>query len=238
MPDTTVHRPVMSSRHRGLLVLAVAIVAAAVIGYSQLLARAGLTTNPSSDTVAVRELVAHAKTELPGVQVDERAPMTGYDRDLFGGGWAVRSGCDMRNRTLTRDLVDVVHRPRTHGCVVETGTLHDPYTGRRIEFQKGDTTSTLVQIDHRVPLALAWQQGAQQWSPERRETFANDPANLQSTDGSTNQQKGDSGPGSWLPSNEAYRCEYVARFVLVAAEYDLTVTSGDHAQIDRVLNRC
>lgn len=89
-----------------------------------------------------------------------------------------------------------------------------------------------------MPLALAWQQGAQAWTEDRREAFANDPANLQATDGRTNQQKGASGPGSWLPPNKAYRCEYVARFVLVVQDHELSMNPGDHEQAGRVLRRC
>jgi hypothetical protein len=186
---------------------------------------------PHTDAAAARQLLQ----EIP---VRGRAPKTGYRRDLYGHGWPTVAGCDIRNRILSRDLVDVVYRPKTHDCVVESGTLHDPYTGATLHFRRGNTTSTLVQIDHRYPLALSHQQGAQQWSQEKREQFAADPANLVAVEGRINQAKGASGPGSWLPPNKVYRCRYVIDFVIIAAKYDLSMNPGDHRAAQLVLRRC
>ena len=63
------------------------------------------------------------------------------------------------------------------------GILDDPYTGRTIEFHKGEESSDQVQIDHVVALANAWRSGAWQWDATRRQEFANDPANLLAVDG-------------------------------------------------------
>lgn len=183
------------------------------------------------DAVQARQL-------LDRVPVKGRAPKTGYERDRFGSGWATVRGCDMRNRILARDLVDVTYRPGTRNCVVATGTLHDLYTGATVPFTKGERTSTLVQIDHRYPLALAWQQGAQAWTEDRREQFANDPTNLQAVEGEINQEKGASGPGSWLPPNKGYRCQYVTAFVEVAHRWQLSMNPGDHRMAQTVLDRC
>ena len=43
-----------------------------------------------------------------------------------------------------------------------TGTLPGSYTGKKIHFVRGTSTSSLVQIDHVVALSNAWQPGAQQ----------------------------------------------------------------------------
>lgn len=75
-----------------------------------------------------------------------------------------------------------------------TGTLDDPYTGRTINFVRGQDTSTAVQIDHLVALSDAWQKGAQQLSLERREQLANESANLLAVDGPANMQKSDGTP--------------------------------------------
>ena len=81
-----------------------------------------------------------------------RAPKTGYKRTQFGKAWADvdHNGCDTRNDILNRDLTGVRHKWRTHNCVVKSGKLHDPYTGKDIKFKKGKKTSTAVQIDHVV----------------------------------------------------------------------------------------
>ena len=136
-----------------------------------------------------------------GLTVKGRAPKTGYDRDLFGGGWVDtdRNGCDTRNDILARDLTNVTYRPGTRDCVVETGTLADPYSGTLIAFVKGNTTSNDVQIDHVVALSDAWQKGAQQWNGNTRIAFANDPLNLLAVDGPLNLQKGDGDTATWLP---------------------------------------
>ena len=179
-----------------------------------------------------------AKTTLARLPVKGRAPKTGYTRRQFGTGWLTVAGCDMRNRTLAKDLSNVVFRAGTHDCVVERGTLHDPYTGATMPFVLGNTTSTLVQIDHRLSLLLAWQQGAQQWTPEKRVAFANDPANLVAVEGKINQAKGASGPGSWLPPNKSYRCSYVIAWLDVADKYDLSINPGDHQAASHVLAHC
>ena len=60
-----------------------------------------------------------------------RVPKTGYSREAFGPSWADTdyNGCDTRNDMLRRDLVDIVLKPRTRGCVVLEGVLVDPYSG-------------------------------------------------------------------------------------------------------------
>jgi hypothetical protein len=75
-------------------------------------------------------------------------------------------------------------------CRVQKGTLHDPYTGEIIQFERGEN-SNKVQIDHVVALSDAWQKGAQSLSETERKNLANDPLNLLAVDGPANQQKGD-----------------------------------------------
>jgi hypothetical protein len=118
-----------------------------------------------------------------------------------------------------------------------TGILNDPYTGKTISFVRGPRSAE-VQIDHRVPLANAWQTGAQQLTQLERERFANDPLNLAAVDGPTNQQKSDGDAATWLPPQKSYRCEYVAAQVAVKAKYRLWVTPAEHDAIDRILSGC
>ena len=93
-----------------------------------------------------------------------RAAKTGYAREKFGQPWADtnRNGCDTRNDILKRDLEGETFKPGTRDCVVLTGTLNDPYTGKTIAFKRGQGTSEAVQIDHVIALSDAWQKGAQQ----------------------------------------------------------------------------
>ena len=120
-----------------------------------------------------------------------RAPKTGYTRAQFGQTWADvnRNGCDTRNDILQRDLTDVVFRIGTKNCVVESGTLIDPYSGTTIYFVKGEKSSMEVQIDHVVALSNAWQTGAFKLTLLKRTEFANDPENLMAVQGRLNSQK-------------------------------------------------
>lgn len=180
-----------------------------------------------------------AKAALAQIPVKGRAPKTGYTREQFGQAWADtdRNGCDTRNDILARDLVAPTFKPGTRDCTVLSGTLHDPYTGRDIEFQRGERSAD-VQIDHVVPLSDAWQKGAQQWSAQKRLEFANDPANLRAADGPANQEKGDGDLATWLPPNKPFRCEYAVAVVAVKAEYGLWMTQAEHDKAGELLAAC
>ena len=177
---------------------------------------------------------------LDSLEVKGRAPKTGYKRTQFGKAWADvdHNGCDTRNDILNRDLTGVRHKWRTHNCVVKSGKLHDPYTGKDIKFKKGKKTSTAVQIDHVVALSDAWQKGAQKLSEERRTALANDPYNLLAVQGRANQKKSDGDAATWLPSNKGFRCEYVARQIGVKHKYSLWVTQAEKEAMAKVLSSC
>ncbi|WP_411284658.1 DUF1524 domain-containing protein [Lapillicoccus sp.] len=181
-----------------------------------------------------------ALAALALLEVKGRAPRTGYTRDAFGQAWldVDRNGCDTRNDVLRRDLVDLILKAGTNGCLVLRGTLHDPYTGATIAFLRGPTSSTAVQIDHVVALADAWQKGAQQWTPQQRAAFANDPLNLLAVDGPANLRKGDGDAATWLPPATAYRCSYAARQVAVKATHRLWVTAPERDALARLLGSC
>ena len=177
---------------------------------------------------------------LATLAVKGRAPTTGYSRAEFGAAWADvnRNGCDTRNDVLRRDLTAVRLAAGTNGCQVAAGTLADPYSGTRIAFLRGASTSSEVQIDHVVALSNAWQTGALTLPADQREALANDPLNLLAVDGRLNEQKSDGDAATWLPPNRAVRCAYVARQVAVKARYRLWVTPPEKDAIIRVLAGC
>ena len=108
---------------------------------------------PHTDAAAARQL-------LQMIPVRGRAPKTGYRRDLYGHGWPIVAGCDMRNRILSRDLVNIIYRPEDTRLRRRVRHLARPLHGAILQFRRGNATSALVQIDHRYPLALSYQQGA------------------------------------------------------------------------------
>lgn len=187
---------------------------------------------------------------LESLPVKGRAPKTGYSRSEFGKAWTDNSaaewadnGLSTREDILSRDLTSVVCKTpppakATLHCVVASGVLKDPYTGKTIEFTRGETSSMAVQIDHISALNDAWQKGAQQLTREERISFANDPLNLIATDGQINQQKGASDAASWLPPNKQFRCSYVSRQIAVKTKYDLWVTQSEKNAMAKVLSTC
>jgi len=177
-----------------------------------------------------------ASAALDALPVRGRAPKTDYAREQFGAGWARVDSCDMRQYILERDLTDV--QLDTDGCTVLSGRLADPYTGSFIDFLRGTSTSSAVQIDHVVALSDAWQKGAQQLDEGERAELANDPLNLLAVDGKTNQQKSDGDAATWLPPNKVYRCQYVARQIAVKQKYRLWVTQAEHDAMASVLSSC
>ncbi|MGH3959875.1 HNH endonuclease family protein [Mycobacterium sp.] len=209
----------------------------------------GTTSTPAPiGSAAVAEVEtdgewATALARLNTLAIKGRAPKTGYSRAAFGPAWSDdvnvedgHNGCDTRNDMLRRDLTDIT--VKSNGCVVLSGILNDPYTGTAIPFQRGAKTSTAVQIDHVVALEDAWQKGAQQLDAQTRQNFANDPADLQATDGPTNEKKGSADAATWLPPNKSYRCTYVSRQVFVKSRYGLWVTQAEHDAIANLLTGC
>ncbi|GAB3469845.1 hypothetical protein GCM10027519_42640 [Kineococcus endophyticus] len=152
-----------------------------------------------------------------------------YARTLFGQTWADvdGNGCSTRNDVLARDLTNV--KTAADGCAVTYGVLADPYSGLTVQFQRGQETSRLVPIDHRVPLAEAWASGASGWTEDERLRFANDPANLVATTEGENSGKSDQDPAEWLPSWRGGWCTYTVAYIDVKATWRLSV---DQAEAD------
>ena len=202
---------------------------------AQLVAQADIpTVAPGVDVLA-------GVTEIPG-------RVRGYDyrRDAFGQAWTDdttapggHNGCDTRNDILDRDLVDKTY-VSIKRCpnAVGTGTLLDPYTSTMVPFTRGNKTGASVQIDHIVPLALAWDLGARDWTDEMRIRFANDPANLLAVDGPANQDKGDGEPAVWMPPNRAFHCQYAMQFIAVLRGYGLPVDAPSVPVLRRATESC
>ena len=197
--------------------------------------RSGEALSSLPDTEAARQL-----RELAVRSADEASVVPDYDRQAFGQRWADtdHNGCDTRNDILARDLARPTFKPGTRDCVVLTGTLAEPYTGTTIQFQRGDKSSALVQIDHVVALADAWRSGAWQWDAQRRQEFANDPENLLAVDGAENEDKSASSADQWLPPNVAFRCDYVKRQIAVKYAYGLSVTQAEQDAMATQLTTC
>jgi hypothetical protein len=188
---------------------------------------------------------AAARTALAALPVAAKTSMNGYQRGcgqgegcVFGPAWADvdHNGCDQRNDVLHRDLTQVQVRPGTHDCVVVAGVLDDPYTGRTVTFTKADAAE--VPIDHVVPLAAAWTEGAAAWPAEKRQAFANDLNNLIATTREENSAKGDSTADEWVPEDAGYGCSYATVIVTVKSRYALSVTQAEAGALTSLLATC
>ncbi|WOP19546.1 HNH endonuclease family protein [Raineyella sp. LH-20] len=169
--------------------------------------------------------------------------VAGYDRAAFGQAWADvdHNGCDTRNDILARDLTGETFRDGSD-CVVVSGVLSDPYTldasgqPTRIDFTKANASA--VQIDHVVPLKVAWDTGAAGWTADKRRRLANDPDNLLAVSGPTNSSKGDKTPAAWMPPNKGAWCAYAVDYVTIADRYGLSVAPADLARLRDGLTTC
>lgn len=188
-----------------------------------------------AQNASVTDLIDQLGTiELPSA---ERHPK--YERELFGDGWQFNTadGCSTRETVLIRDLENVVMRD-DRKCKVLSGVLvDDPYSGKTINFNSVENPMT-VQIDHIVPLSVAWQMGAWEWDSNTRVQFANDLDNLLAADGPTNGSKGDRTPERWMPKNEAFHCEYAASYTAITSKYNLAMDQPVREKLAAVLEQC
>ena len=191
--------------------------------------------------------VAAGTDVLAGIPViPVRVRLYDYRRAAFGEAWdddnsapGGHNGCDTRNDILDRDLVDKTYIAiKRCPDAVATGTLHDPYTNATVAFTRGEKVGASVQIDHIVPLALAWDLGARDWTDEMRLRFANDPANLIAVQGQANQDKGDGEPATWMPPNEAFWCQYSVQFAEVLRGYRLPVDAPSADRLRQAAATC
>lgn len=225
------------------------------MGASGLPASAASPMSVSEAITAARNL----PTETPHTK--------GYNRAEDFGDWQNSDQLcgygTTRDYILNRDLTDPV---MDSNCKVQSGTLHDPYTGQTINFRKsvvknGKTVSgdsTAVQIDHVVALNDAWASGL--WKNSRkndRVKYANDPDVLLASQGDANNAKSEginlygSGvpkksvgrwaaftPSVWLPSNSGYQCSYMAKRVYIKDKYGLSMSSWEKSETIGFLEQC
>ncbi|MFI6015957.1 HNH endonuclease family protein [Streptomyces sp. NPDC051243] len=195
------------------------------------IASVGLFNGPTASAALPTPVsAATARTYLASLTVATE-DRTGYSRDLFPH-WITQSGtCNTREVVLERDGTNVV---QDSSCAATSGSWYSPYDGATW------TAASDVDIDHLVPLAEAWDSGADSWTTSRRQAFANDltrPQLIAVTD-NVNQAKGDQDPATWMPSRTAYRCTYVRAWVQVKYYYDLSVDSAEKSALTNYLASC
>lgn len=155
-----------------------------------------------------------------------------YRRSAFGHGWDDADGdCqDSRAEALIATSSTPVRFTSDKRCRVITGRWISPFTNKVIQ------NASDIDIDHVVPLAWSWERGAQHWSDDKRQRFANDMTNLWPVEAGLNRSKGALGPNVWLPP--AGQCGYVARFTRIVKKYNLKPFPAESTWIRSFLKSC
>ena len=164
----------------------------------------------ASDAEVVSAKFRKAVRLLP-VAAETRA---GYDRDRFRHWIDANGDCqDTRDEVLVAESLVA-----TGGCNVTEGEWRSAYDGVTTE------DPSVLDIDHLVPLAEAWDSGAKRWTRGTRTRFANDLRDRRSliaVSASSNRSKADRDPAEWLP--ELAVCRYLRQWVAVKLRWQLSV---------------
>ncbi|WP_326607564.1 HNH endonuclease family protein [Streptomyces sp. NBC_01799] len=190
-----------------------------------------LGTTPAQAALPTPVSAATARSYLASLTVSAEHSRTGYSRDLFPHWITISGNCDTRETILKRDGSNVV---TDSSCAATSGSWYSPYDGATW------SAASDVDIDHLIPLAEAWDSGADNWTTSKRQALANDltrPQLLAVTD-NVNQSKGDQDPATWWPSRTTYRCTYARAWVQVKYYYGLSVDSAEKSALSSVLNGC
>jgi len=239
-----------SSRHRTLwpALALVAVVALMIVAVVWLSGRGGADTSGPGNTLMTSTAaeIEAARTQLDQLPLGDRPrSSSGYRRAAFGDAWTDTdgNGCNQRDDVLLRDVVksEPYRVGRQGGCDhdVLAGTWIDPYTGESITLTdaKQGSQAEKVQIDHIVPLSVAWRYGANTWTDARRLAFANDLRELVASGGASNQSKGGSDASQWQPVRAA-RCGYAVRYVAVKSAYALPTDATEKRALQDMLATC
>ena len=203
------------------------------IAPATLVAALALSVLPSAHAEADRP--ARARSTYDGTVVAaldslkvRREHRDGYERDLFPLWDSQGGGCSTRDVVLIDESKDPDTAP-DGDC---------DYTGRWRSAYDGVTTTdpSTFDIDHRVPLAEAWDSGAWRWTTATRERYANDlgdPRPLIAVSASSNRSKGDREPQDWMPAKR--QCTYLVQWVVVKVRWHLAVNRREKRFVERDL---
>lgn len=151
-----------------------------------------------------------------------------------------------RDLVLDRDLSGTTHKANGR---VATGTLDpEPYAGGTVHFVQGkankaeggsaSATDGGIQIDHVVAYAEAYNSGLKDRTEEQRDAYYTDPDVLLAVQARANNAKKDADAAGWMPSWDAFRCDYAALQIGIKAKYSLTVDQKEHDALASTLAQC
>lgn len=180
-----------------------------------------------SGSLAPMRVVSSMLQALP---VAAETETTTYEREYFGD-WidADGDGCNTRKEVLQAESATPVP------CSLKGGSWTSEYDRVRTSAARN------FDVDHMVPLKEAWVSGAAGWSTETLRAFANDldyEHSLIAVSASSNRQKSDRDPASWMPSNLSFACQYLGRWVGVKYRWNLSVDSLEHSVLTQGIEAC
>jgi hypothetical protein len=189
----------------------------------------------STGAFALDKATAFATVDA-GIKALKVAPdvRTGYARSLFKH-WSDldKNGCNTRNDVI---IHEALVKPKVDaGCkiVKDTGKWYSAYDGMTV------TNFSALDVDHMIPLAEAWDSGANKWDGAKREQYANDMGDenaLIAVTAATNRSKSDQDPADWLPAKDI--CTYVKNWVHVKLRWSLTVDEKELKAIKDANAKC
>lgn len=168
------------------------------------------------------------------------------DHDWANAADGRHAAYNTRDLVLDRDLSGTTHKANGR---VATGTLDpEPYTGGTVHFVQGKTNKTEggsasatdggIQIDHVVAYAEAYNSGLKDRTEEQRDAYYTDPDVLLAVQARANNAKKDADAAGWMPSWDAFRCDYAALQIGIKAKYSLTVDQKEHDALASTLAQC
>ena len=218
---------------------AVALSAAMLMPLSAQAAVNDPTSIPTGES-AVRVLSTLAVADQTDKSSDRK------DHDWANAADGKHAAYNTRDLVLDRDLSDTTHKANGR---VATGTLDpEPYTGGIVHFVQGkankaeggsaSATDGGIQIDHVVAYAEAYNSGLKDRTEEQRDAYYTDPDVLLAVQAQANNAKKDADAAGWMPSWDAFRCDYTALQIGIKAKYSLTVDQKEHDALASTLAQC
>lgn len=218
---------------------AVALSAAMLMPLSAQAAVNDPTSIPTGES-AVRVLSTLAVADQTDKSSDRK------DHDWANAADGRHAAYNTRDLVLDRDLSGTTHKANGR---VATGTLDpEPYTGGTVHFVQGkankaeggsaSATDSGIQIDHVVAYAEAYNSGLKDRTEEQRDAYYTDPDVLLAVQAQANNAKKDADAAGWMPSWDAFRCDYAALQIGIKAKYSLTVDQKEHDALASTLAQC
>lgn len=184
---------------------------------------------PAFEADTSSELIA----ELEKLAVEDEHT-DGYRRGRFGFYKDPdRDNCDTREEVVIAEATDLVMHTPT--CTIQSGTWLSLFDGQTVN--RPDRLKTT----HLVSLEETWESGAWMWDDRTRNAYLNDlehAETLLAVSIVSADERDGKDPGSWLPSNEDYRCDYLKTWVYLKTLYKLSVDPGERESIAAAALRC